>query len=229
MMSSSAASIFALLAASSLISHVDAFPASDLIRGGSVFALLISHLFTLSADAYSQLPPDHNMIQNGGFENALKESNQQWSYYSDASLIAPWKFSGQQQYELDFAVWPTTEGKVSMDLSSTGPLSICQDVTTVIGNYYFISMDVNDNDKCGSKAFKRASIIATGGTNRTFGHKGGPLNEWKQVDYFFKATRKTSKITITSLEPSSCGVIVDNIKMVHLKDPSSKVGYKGRV
>jgi hypothetical protein len=156
---------------------------------------------------------------NGGFETAAFHESKcgGWCSSSDASLIAPWTFSGQSAYELNFGVWPAFEGKVSMDLSSTGPVTISQVVPTIIDSRYVVSFQLNDNS-CGSPGTTRNGfIVATGAQPLSFGHKGGfqsqnPSN-WTEVKYYFFATTAKTTVSIKSTDGSSCGPVIDRIQM----------------
>ena len=53
-----------------------------------------------------------NLIVNGGFENSAPVCTQNgggWCLFDNPSLIAPWRFSGQPLYELDYTVWPASD------------------------------------------------------------------------------------------------------------------------
>ena len=152
-----------------------------------------------------------NLIVNGGFENAVshEQSCGAWCHSSNALLIAPWTFSGQSSYELNFGVWPAYGGKVSMDLSSTGPVTISQVVPTTLGKRYVVSFQLNDNSCNSPETYRTGSIVATGATPLSFGHKGGfqspnPSN-WTEVKYYFFATRAMTTVSISSTDASSCG------------------------
>jgi hypothetical protein len=160
------------------------------------------------------------LIVNGGFENAAfyESSCPSWCSPSDASLIAPWTFSGQSTYELNFGVWKAFEGKISMDLSSSGPVTISQVVPTTAGKQYVVSFQLNDNS-CGSPTTNRTGkIVATGAQPLSFGHMGGfqsaKLSPWTEVKYYFFATGSKTTISISSTDASGCGPVVDKISMV---------------
>lgn len=102
-----------------------------------------------------------------------------------------------------------------MDLSANGPVTIAQDVATTIGTKYLVSLDANNNG-CGSTVNRTATVQATGGILLHFGHANGPRNAWDKVRYLFRATSNLTTISIASTDPSSCGVIVDNIQMIAL-------------
>lgn len=159
-----------------------------------------------------------NLIVNGGFEAAAFYESAccneyrcgRWCNSTDASLISPWTFSGQNRFELDFVVWPAFEGKVSMDLSSTGPVTISQIVRTTIGQQYVVSFQLNDNS-CNSPGTTRTgSIVATGANSFSFGHKGGfqsaSPSQWTKVKYYFNATSAMTTVSISSTDASSCGM-----------------------
>ena len=155
-----------------------------------------------------------NLIVNGGFETAAfyESTCGRWCSSTDASLISPWTFSGQNAYELNFGVWPAFEGKVSMDLSSTGPVTISQIVRTTIGQRYIVSFQLNDNS-CGSPETTRTgSIVATGAQPLSFGHKGGFQSalpsQWTEVKYYFVATGAMTTVSISSTDASSCGMFL---------------------
>jgi hypothetical protein len=158
-----------------------------------------------------------NLIRNGGFERAAPHEAAcgRWCYRSDPALIAPWTFSGQPTYELDFSVWPAKQGKISMDLSSVGPVTISQIVPTVVGQRYTVSFALNDNS-CGSpNTTRKGSISATGASALDFGHKGGASTPWTKVIFEFLATKAQTTISVKSTDASSCGPVVDNFIMVN--------------
>jgi len=174
----------------------------------------------------------NELIVNGGFENgAFFESNcGSWCSNSDASLISPWTFSEQSTYELNFGVWKAFEGKVSMDLSSTGPVTISQVVPTTIGEQYLVSFQLNDNSCNSPTTTRTGKIVATGAQPLSFGHKAGFQSAnpqpWTEVNYYFFATAAQTTVSISSTDPSSCGPVVDQITMTATSPEKKNVGSK---
>jgi hypothetical protein len=163
-----------------------------------------------------------NLILNGGFELAAPHEAAcgSWCLRSDLALIAPWTFSGQSNYELNFGVWPAKEGRISMDLSSVGPVTISQIVPTVVGKRYTVTFGLSSN-ACGSPdASRTGSIIATGASALAFSHKGGASTPWTTVNYDFFATKAQTTIFVKSTDESSCGPVVDNFTMIEFVAPT---------
>jgi hypothetical protein len=98
-----------------------------------------------------------------------------------------------------------------MDLNPYEPATIAQDITLITGNSYNLTFWVNSSPFCGP-ALKTGTVTITGVPPMNFDHQTG--SAWKQVSAVFKATAVQSRITVSGLSPTACGIVVDSFSLV---------------
>ncbi len=188
-------------------------------------------LFALCATASAGLET------NGGFETFVTVSgggsvpNGSFAFATlnagDTSLTG-WTIGGTGIDLLNNASnggWNANGGQYSIDLNSTGPGTISQNVTTVVGHAYALSFWMAGNF-AGSPTVKTMDVTAgpTTVTNITFDTTGASATAmgWTQMVINFTATSTSSVIQFSSTTSgSSFGPALDDISVTAVPEPGT--------
>ena len=172
---------------------------------------------------FSQFAQD-NLIQNGGFENHYNESclpdNPNDCFSTDLSIIAPWTFDSSTksyQYELDGTVWEPYEGKVSIDLCSDVQIVLAQEFVTVANARYLASFQLSAHPLCGNSVTSMfIQVLGNPSSSHTHTHDVTVPMFWEMITYPFTASSNISRLLIGATSGSSCGPVIDDVRVVPL-------------
>jgi hypothetical protein len=113
---------------------------------------------------------------------------------------------------IDGAVWPAKSGKWSMDLSAEEPYSISQDIPTVSWRRYVLTFHINKNKAC-EDVDRTGEYQIGGGSKIAFTHYQG-VTDWVKIRKSFRASSISTTLTIGGTGTGSCGVVIDNVRVV---------------
>jgi hypothetical protein len=157
---------------------------------------------TVTAPAEMSLP-NENLIKNPSFEQGALCKGNAWCIVGQ-DKVPSWNATGRQ-IELDVTVWPAFEGKVSVDLSPNRNAFLHQTVELVIGQDYLLTFALSSNTCGNGQGYYKI------GTN-VDRFKG--IKKWQTIEAKFTATEAMTRIGFGSLSGSSCGPVIDDIKLL---------------
>jgi choice-of-anchor C domain-containing protein len=158
-----------------------------------------------------------NIITNGSFEKGTVDPGGFFVYVGpgDSTSITGWTVGGNG---VDYigGLWPASDGKRSLDMSSFSAGSISQVLATTIGAAYQIQFDLSGNSG-GGNVVKTLDVsvdttVPTTGiyTYDTTGHPSG--TQWLTKEFDFTATGTSTTLTFTSQEFNFYGPALDNVR-----------------
>ncbi|HMJ64960.1 MAG TPA: DUF642 domain-containing protein [Candidatus Binatia bacterium] len=161
-------------------------------------------LLMLSAMPYSVEALNANLIANGSFEEF--PTSDHWTY-EDCNLVGTF--------------WQTAEGSFLMELNSSGPGTIYQNVATQAGRKYTIRFayagDPAPMGECepGIKTFTvswagtQIASLQFDTTGKTFGSMG-----WQYYQADVTASGSLSELRFESTTEGQCGPAIDDVRVV---------------
>jgi hypothetical protein len=153
--------------------------------------------------------PNENLIKNPSFEEGslcAKVGHKSWCIVGQ-NEVPSWEAT-QGQIELDVTVWPAFEGRVSVDLSPNKNSFLHQTVELVIGQDYVLTFALSSNTCGNGKGYYKI------GTDSDREVKFTGIKKWQTIKAKFTATEVMTQIGFGSLSGSSCGPVIDDIKLL---------------
>ena len=158
-----------------------------------------------------------DIITNGSFEQGAANPGGFFVQVNggDSTSITGWTVGGNG---VDYigGLWPASDGKRSLDMSSFSAGSISQVLATTTGTAYQILFDLSGNSG-GGNVVKTLDVsvnttVPTTGVYKydTTGHPSG--TQWLTKEFDFTATGASTTLTFTSEEFNDWGPALDNVR-----------------
>jgi choice-of-anchor C domain-containing protein len=155
-----------------------------------------------------------NLVADGGFEAPPVVNVPTYDTMSAGSRIGPWTVTSGSVDLID-GYWRPAAGIQSLDLSGRAAGSISEQIATVPGESYLLRFALAANPECGPTV-KRVQV-AFGAQRIVFSKSiSSPTRSsmsWVSESHVFKATRTRTTISFTSLADSSCGPVIDAVRV----------------
>jgi choice-of-anchor C domain-containing protein len=166
-------------------------------------------------------------ILNGSFETGTDPG----SYKTCPPKTGPSNWiieSGTIDYIGNF--WQADDGERCIDLSGISAGTISQTINTVVGTDYVITFALAGNPNTNIDAsLRELQVQATGNPAQTYSFnpigRSGINMGWIDKTYAFTATASTTKITFTSLDNTTFGAALDNIRLSEGSGPATGITY----
>ncbi len=162
-------------------------------------------------------PAQTNLLQNGSMESGNLSGTLRTLYALDES-IDNWRVvSGSVDY-ISEPFWEAADGTRSLDMSGHEAGAIEQDFLTVAGRTYGVIFDMAGNPDGGGTKVLRVAVAdvseefpfdATGMTRQNMG--------WVEKTFLFTAVSFMDTIRLESLNNSSGGPALDNVRIIELE------------
>jgi len=174
---------------------------------------------TLASTGISPSPPPElptNLVTNGGFEYP-QLNHGTWSL---VDTLPGWTKTTGPQFELQNNIfgWTPYEGDQYLELDSTGPTELYQDITTVPESVYNLSFAFSPRP---GVADNRLQISWNGTIVDTLSESGASNTHWTIHTYDLTATSATTRLQFKSLDDpsSSCGTFLDDVTLASTGSP----------
>ncbi|MCP3979406.1 MAG: choice-of-anchor C family protein [bacterium] len=159
-------------------------------------------------------------IGNGGFESGppIPGGTQFVVLIAPDSSIPGWPVTAGSIDYVGPAIWTSSEGVRSLDLSGSGPGAVSQVLTTVAGTNYTVLFDLaGHRGDAGSVLVARVSAVGLAplaSVDYPFDTTGNtPSNlGWLTRSFSFTADSSSTTLTFTSLSPQHYGPTLDNVR-----------------
>jgi hypothetical protein len=158
-----------------------------------------------------------NLIQNPGFEQPVAAG--QLIPFANPNFIPGWVWAGPGDGLLirtDYTenggtlLFPAAAGQNSLDLTGfgwTGNNVIYQDVATLVGQVYYLSFYLGnqDNNLPNYLSNSTMEVLMNGSLFLTpsYGFNGGNSVRWQQITALYTATQTTTRIAFRNVTPST--------------------------
>jgi hypothetical protein len=168
-------------------------------------------------------------VINGSFEMGVNPAGSTYLATGDATSIPGWTVQAQGVDYVDDTIWDAARGNRSLDLSGLSIGGVIQTVSGfIIGNLYRVRVDVSANpfDPNPRPRGKRLLISTSANTPLDSVYiltsANTPTNMlYQTVEYQFVATKTAMPIRLQSREKNSFGVVIDNVRISAVPEPST--------
>lgn len=184
---------------------------------GSSCGPVIDSIELTCADSQDSPRSDVNLVKNWSFEQNAGCAGKSWCIDS-VSKVPFWQ-SSTGNIEIDLTVWPAHHGKASVDLSTTKPIMVYQELVLNPGQQYQLTFELRKNPCGNGKMFYKvaqvAAGVARGDSGTLFGEETGTVT-WKTVTDRFTAENSRVNLIFGSESGDSCGPVIDSITLISI-------------
>lgn len=173
-----------------------------------------------------------SIVTNGSFENGAvipPAPNGFLLTPAGSPNITGWTVGGNS---VDYigSFWQASAGVRSVDLAGTGPGTLSQMLTTVIGQLYSVTFDISKNPDAGQ--VPRLGTASAAGQSLALSYSAPNTRAnmmWQTVSFSFVALTQSTLLTFAADGPSSAngsglqafGLAIDNVSVVAAPEPAT--------
>jgi choice-of-anchor C domain-containing protein len=161
----------------------------------------------------------NNLIKNGSFEEGPLHVSPWTTLRRGSNKISNWVIK-KGSIDLVGDYWKSSDGHRSIDLCGFDRGVISQNIHTIPRHRYKLTFDLSGNPD--NNNLKYLKVMTAGGISKLFTFDTRGKNHknmgWVKKSLIFTATSDITNISFiaTNNNPSSCGPVLDNIKVVEL-------------